>query len=171
MFSISSRVCCCCLVTQLCLTLCDPMDCSPLGSSVPGILQARILEWVAISTSWSGLPFLLQEKSGIAGSYDCSMFNIWRNPQAVFLGSCTILHSEGQEFEPVQLGNAAPCHISWGHFLVLRQQTGWSRSSKVVSSHICPLDGIVGRLGSTGTVGGYELECWEWPLQPGGHRG
>ena len=32
---------------QSCLTLCDPMDCSPPGSSVPGILQARILEWVA----------------------------------------------------------------------------------------------------------------------------
>ena len=34
---------------QLCLTLCDLIDGSPLGSSVPGILQARILEWVAIS--------------------------------------------------------------------------------------------------------------------------
>ena len=32
-------------------TLCDPMDCSPPGFSVPGILQARILEWVAISFS------------------------------------------------------------------------------------------------------------------------
>ena len=36
---------------QLCLTLCDPMDCSPPGSSVHGILQARILEWVAIPFS------------------------------------------------------------------------------------------------------------------------
>ena len=36
---------------QSCLTLCDPIDGSPLGSSVPGILQARILEWVAISFS------------------------------------------------------------------------------------------------------------------------
>ena len=34
---------------QSCPTLCDPIDGSPLGSSVPGILQARILEWVAIS--------------------------------------------------------------------------------------------------------------------------
>ena len=33
---------------QLCLTLCDPLDCSPPGSSVHGILQARILEWAAI---------------------------------------------------------------------------------------------------------------------------
>ena len=36
------------LVTQWCLTLCDPMDYSPPDSSVHGILQARILEWVAI---------------------------------------------------------------------------------------------------------------------------
>ena len=36
---------------QSCPTLCDPMDGSPLGSPVPGILQARILEWVAISFS------------------------------------------------------------------------------------------------------------------------
>ena len=36
---------------QSCLTLCDPIDGSPLGSPVPGILQARTLEWVAISFS------------------------------------------------------------------------------------------------------------------------
>ena len=36
---------------QSCPTLCDPVDCSPPGSSVHGILQARILEWVAISFS------------------------------------------------------------------------------------------------------------------------
>ena len=41
----------CCLVTQLCPTLCDPMDCSLPGSSVHGISQARILEWVVISFS------------------------------------------------------------------------------------------------------------------------
>ena len=35
-------------VAQSCLTLCDPVDCRPPGSSVHGILQARILEWVAI---------------------------------------------------------------------------------------------------------------------------
>ena len=36
---------------QSCLTLCDPMDCSPSGSSVHGVLQARILELVAVSSS------------------------------------------------------------------------------------------------------------------------
>ena len=39
------------LVALSCQTLCDPVDCSPPGSSVHGILQARILEWVAISFS------------------------------------------------------------------------------------------------------------------------
>ena len=41
----------CVLVTQLCPTLCHPMDCSLPGSSVHGVLQARILDY------WSGLPF------------------------------------------------------------------------------------------------------------------
>ena len=39
------------LVAQSCLTLCDPMDCSLPGSSCHGILQARVLEWVAIPFS------------------------------------------------------------------------------------------------------------------------
>ena len=38
-------------VTQSCLTLCHPLDCSPPGSSVHGILQARRLEWVAMPSS------------------------------------------------------------------------------------------------------------------------
>ena len=44
---------------QSCLTLCDPIDSSPLGSAVPGILQARILEWVAIPFSRGSLLLLL----------------------------------------------------------------------------------------------------------------
>ena len=48
---------CVCVLTQRYLTLCDPVDCSLPGSSVPGISQARILEWVAISFSrGSSLP-------------------------------------------------------------------------------------------------------------------
>ena len=38
-------------VARSCLTLSDPMDCSPPGSSVHGIFQARVLEWVTISLS------------------------------------------------------------------------------------------------------------------------
>ena len=42
---------CVCVHAQLCPILCDSMDCSPLGSSVHGMFQARILEWVAICYS------------------------------------------------------------------------------------------------------------------------
>ena len=50
-------------VTQSCATLSDPMDCSPPGSSVHGIFQARVLEWVAIafsSCSYAHQYFLIQ---------------------------------------------------------------------------------------------------------------
>ena len=54
----STAVTVCVLVAKLCLTLCDLMDCSPPGSSVHGISQARTLEWVATSffsrrSSWT----------------------------------------------------------------------------------------------------------------------
>ena len=42
---------------QSCLTLCDPIDSSPLGSPIPGIIQARPLEWVAISICNSSVIF------------------------------------------------------------------------------------------------------------------
>ena len=41
----------CAKLLQLCPTLCNPVDCRPSGSSVDGILQARILEWVAVPSS------------------------------------------------------------------------------------------------------------------------
>ena len=49
-YIISGVYVCVCLVTQSCPTLCDFIDCSPPGSSVCEILQARILKWVAISS-------------------------------------------------------------------------------------------------------------------------
>ena len=44
-------MCMCAKLLQLCLTLCDPVDCTLPGSSVCGILQARILEWVSMPSS------------------------------------------------------------------------------------------------------------------------
>ena len=49
---------------QLCPTLCDPIDSSPPGSPIPGILQARTLEWVAISFSYILLERSLSEGTG-----------------------------------------------------------------------------------------------------------
>ena len=45
-----------CACVPSCIQLCDPMDCSPLGSSVHGIFQAKILEWGAISSSRGSSP-------------------------------------------------------------------------------------------------------------------
>ena len=64
--------------------LCDPMDCSPLGSSVHGILQARILEWVAISFSrGSSRPRDQTQVSCIAGR----CFNLWATREASYIGT------------------------------------------------------------------------------------
>ena len=66
-------------VAQSCLTLCDPVDCSPPGSYVHGILQARILEWVAISFSrGSSQPRDRTQVSLIAGR----LFNLWATREA-----------------------------------------------------------------------------------------
>ena len=55
---------------QLCPTLCDPMDYSPPGSSVHGIFQARILEWVAISSSrGSSQPGIKPASPALAGEF------------------------------------------------------------------------------------------------------
>ena len=66
-------------VAQSCPTLCNPMDCSPPGSSVHGIFQARVLEWVAIS--FSGGPSWPKNRtpvSLIAGRH----FTLWATREA-----------------------------------------------------------------------------------------
>ena len=56
------------LVAQLCPTLCNPMDCSPPGFSVHGILQERILEWVTWAPPRKALALLLQHTAPSIGS-------------------------------------------------------------------------------------------------------
>ena len=69
------------LVAQSCPTLCNPMDCSPTDSSVHGILQARMLEWVAIPFSrGSSKPKDRTLVSCIAGR----SFTIWTTREAQF---------------------------------------------------------------------------------------
>ena len=66
-------------VTQSCPTLCNPTDCSLPGSSIHGILQARILEWVAVSFSrGSSRPRNRTHVSLIAGR----RFNLWATREA-----------------------------------------------------------------------------------------
>ena len=66
-------------VAQSCPTLCDPMDCSLPGSSLHGILPARVLEWVAISSSReSSRPRDRAQVSHIGGG----RFNLWATREA-----------------------------------------------------------------------------------------
>ena len=53
---------------QLCLTLCSPIDGSPPGSPIPGILKAKILEWVAISFSAVKILTFLEDLSSVWGA-------------------------------------------------------------------------------------------------------
>ena len=77
------------LEAQSCLTLCDPMDYSPPGSSVPGILLARILEWVAIPFSRGSSQRRDQTHvSHIAGRF----FTVWANCED-YDRSCTHAHT------------------------------------------------------------------------------
>ena len=72
---------CCvlCLVPLSCLTLCDPMDCSPPGFSVHWVFQARVLEWVAILFSrGSSRPRDQTRVSCIAGRF----FTVWATREA-----------------------------------------------------------------------------------------
>ena len=68
-------------ITQSCPTFCDPVDYSPPGSSVHGVLQARVLEWVAISFSrGSSQPRDRTQVSHIAGR----CFNLWATKEVCF---------------------------------------------------------------------------------------
>ena len=73
-------------VAHLCLTLCDPMDCSPPGSSVHGISQARILEWVATSFS-RGSTWPMDETSSPALQADSLLFEPPRKPSICWISN------------------------------------------------------------------------------------
>ena len=84
-------------IAQSCLTLCHPMDCSPPGSSVHGILQARVLEWVTFSfSSGSSQPRDQTQVSFIAGRF----FTSWAigKTRNTGVGSLTLL----QQIFPTQ---------------------------------------------------------------------
>ena len=100
------------LVTQFCLTLGDPMDCSPPGSSVRGISQARILEWGAIpffrgssqSRDWTRV-------SCILGGF----FSVWaghqRSPRKEG-GATNLSCGTGSRFIPVGFPSTHGCHLA-----------------------------------------------------------
>ena len=73
-----------CLVAQWCPTLCDPMDCSPPGSSLHGIFQERILKWVAVPYSrWASQSRDRTQVSHIVRRF----FTIWASREAYVPGT------------------------------------------------------------------------------------
>ena len=88
------------VLAQSCLTVCDPMDCSPPGSSVHGIIQAKLPAWVATSFSrWSSQPRDQTWVSWIAGSF----FTVWATREAlqstqIYQKWANIFHCLAQSF-------------------------------------------------------------------------
>ena len=80
-------------VAQSCPKLCDPVDCSLLGSSVRGVLRARILEWVAISFSresfWATREALIRSKANLFITY-ILIYN--RNKNTCIEAACSNIH-------------------------------------------------------------------------------
>ena len=107
------------LVTQSCPTLCDPMDCSPPGSSFHGILQARILEWVPLSFSrGSSQLWDWTQVSSIAGRFVI----IWPTKEAqvsrIFKAELYVkLWSEGSSLQMEVFLLYLPLykHVFWEH--------------------------------------------------------
>ena len=83
-------------VAQSCPTLCDPVDCSLPGSSVHGILQARILEWVAISFSRGSSRPRNTQVSCIADRG----FILWATREALPELAQTPVHTVGDAIQP-----------------------------------------------------------------------
>ena len=102
-------VACCnimCFVIQLCLTLCDPMDCSPPDPSVHGILQARILERVAMSSSRASFqPRDRTQVSCIAGRF----FTIWATREVQVILYYAVIVSSGA----IDMARNACLYIKW----------------------------------------------------------
>ena len=73
----------CVLSSQSCLTLCDPMDCSLSGSSVHGILQVRILEWITIPTSKGSSLTKDGSSPALAGGF-LTTSAIWEAPRGYY---------------------------------------------------------------------------------------
>ena len=133
-FSVSRYVWIYVLVVQSRLTLCNPMDCSPPGSSVQGILQARILAWVAIPFSrGSSWPRDRTQVSGIAGKF----FTICATREAWCGGG-----GGGAQLVPLNVQAPRRKPFWWGRLVGgLRNEWGeaevWSTSSGTL--HTLPL--------------------------------
>ena len=156
------------LVTLSCPTLCDPMDCSPPGSSVHGILQARILERVAISfsrvSSWSKdwTPV-----SRIAGRF----FTIW-DTREVATSLKTLIRLQSQFKKPQnQFGNSFLKFCSFRLLSLSKSGLGLCRETEAIGCVYIDKEIFLERIGSEQSYGlcgrgrGWEdLGEWHWNM-------
>ena len=107
---------CCCLVTKSCLTLCNRMDCSPPGSSVHVVSQARILKWIAVSFSRGSSPLR-----------DCTLISCigrrilyhWATREAHMYKKWNVVYKKRMLFSIKKEGNSYTSYNMdepWGHY-------------------------------------------------------
>jgi len=102
------------LVAQSCLIFCNPMDCSSPGSSVHGILQARILEWVAMPSSKGS--FWLGDKtwiSCIAGKFFTICVLVLIKEQSYYPSPPLFFPQRRRHFLSEKRWNLLPRHLHW----------------------------------------------------------
>ena len=107
-------------VTRSSLTLCNPMDCSLPGTSVLGIFQARIFEWIAKPSS--GGSFQLRDWTRVSSTAG-RLFTIWTTREALFMVRCKNLRSLKFFLRYLRVclskvQNASSCLSSWSPFRV-----------------------------------------------------
>ena len=126
-------VCVCVCVSQLCPTLSNPMDCSPPGSSVHGILQARVLECVAMPfSSGSSRPRNWTWVCCTAGR----LFTICTTREVQCLGSNPDFSAVPSQFPELQCQRERYNTAAVGPAVVLKQHMG-SRQCSLVDFHHC----------------------------------
>ena len=124
---------------QLCPTLCDPIDSSPPGSAIPGILQARTLEWGAISFS-SAWKWKVKVKSVMSkpqrphGLQPIRLLHPWDFPgKSTGVGCHCLLHSYNSLIISMSFGG--PCFWIWDNavnFSVILYPFLWTEGSNHV---------------------------------------
>ena len=140
---------CLCLVTHSCPTLCDPTDSSLPGSSVHGILQARIPEWIAVlSSRGSSQPRDQTQVSLIAGRF----FTIWatRETQEYWRGSLSLFQGNF----PIQELNWGLLHCRWILYQLSYPGSPWGTNPllSIMKPYPIPLITLLFKLGFSVSV-------------------
>ena len=109
-------------VTQSCPTLCDPVDCSPPGSSIHGILQASILEWVAISFSRGSSQ--LRDRTQVSHTAG-RRFNLWATREAPFFSTSLLFQSPSETRTPCAPVSLSNNNVTSGQGSALTRHPLW----------------------------------------------